>query len=47
MFKWPFNPLSRFKLGVYVVGSVANQFSNPVQFKVGVTSWDNRRNRWF
>lgn len=47
VFKWPFNPLSRFKLGVYVVGSVANQFSNPVQFKVGVTSWDNRRNRWF
>lgn len=47
VFKWPFNPLTRFKLGVYVVGSVANQFNNPVQFKVGVTSWDNRKNKWY
>jgi hypothetical protein len=37
----------KFKLGVYVVGSAANQFRNPVQFKVGVTAWDLRRNRWF
>ncbi|MEY5034772.1 MAG: hypothetical protein RL447_1150, partial [Bacteroidota bacterium] len=46
VFKWPFNPLTRFKLGVYVVGSVANQFKNPVQFKIGLTSWDRFRNRW-
>lgn len=45
-FKWPFNPLTRFKLGVYVVGSAANQFRNPVQFKVGLTTWDRRRNKW-
>ena len=46
VFKWPFNPLSKFKLGVYVVGSVANQFTNPVQFKVGLTTWDKRKNKW-
>lgn len=46
VFKWPFNPLARVKLGVYVVGSVANQFKNPVQFKIGLTSWDRFRNRW-
>jgi len=46
VFKWPFNPLARIKLGVYVVGSVANQFKNPVQFKIGLTSWDRFRNRW-
>ncbi len=47
IFKWPFNPLSKFKLGVYVVGSAANKFSNPVQFKIGVTTWDKVRNKWF
>lgn len=46
IFKWPFNPLTKFKLGVYVVGSVANQFSNPVQFKVGLTTWNLRKNKW-
>lgn len=46
VFKWPFNPLTKFKLGVYVVGSVANQFSSPVRFKVGLTTWDKRKNRW-
>jgi hypothetical protein len=46
VFKWPFNPLTRFKLGVYVVGSVANQFKNPVQFKVGLTTWNKRKNKW-
>lgn len=43
----PFNPLDRIKIGVYVVGSAANQFKNPVQFKIGFTTWDKRRNRWF
>jgi hypothetical protein len=45
--KWPFNPLTKFKLGIYVVGSAANQFSNPVQFKIGITSWDKVRNKWY
>jgi hypothetical protein len=46
VFKWPFNPLSKFKLGVYVVGSAANRFNNPVQFKIGITTWDRRANKW-
>lgn len=46
VFKWPFNPIYKFKLGVYVVGSVANQFRNPVQFKIGIMSWDRKRNKW-
>ncbi len=46
-FQSPFNPLDKFKLGIYVVGSMANQFHNPVQLKVGFTTWDKRRNRWF
>ncbi len=47
IFKWPFDPMVKFKLGLYVVGSAANQFKNPVQFKIGITSWDKRRNRWY
>jgi hypothetical protein len=47
VFKAPFNIPSKFKLGVYIVGSVSNQFHNPVQFKVGLTTWDRRRNKWF
>ena len=47
VFKWPFNMESKFKLGVYVVASVANQFRNAVQFKIGVTTWDRKRNKWF
>jgi hypothetical protein len=46
VFKWPFNPLSKFKLGVYAVGSLANQMNNPVQFKVGLTTWDIINNKW-
>ncbi len=46
-FQSPFNPLDKFKLGIYVVGSAANQFRNPVQFKIGITTWDKRKNRWF
>jgi hypothetical protein len=44
--KWPFNPLARVKVGVYVVGSVANKFNNPLQFKIGLTTWDRFRNQW-
>ena len=47
VFKWPFNPLTKFKLGVYIVGSAANQFKNPIQLKIGITSWDKVRNKWF
>jgi len=46
VFKWPPNPLSRFKLGIYVVSSFANTFRNPVQFKIGITTWDRFKNRW-
>lgn len=47
VFKYPFNQLGKFKIGVYVVGSVANQFRNPVQFKIGITTWDRRKGKWF
>ena len=47
VFKYPFNQLGKFKLGVYVVGSAANQFHNPVQFKIGITTWDRKRGKWF
>ncbi|WP_462255290.1 DUF5686 and carboxypeptidase regulatory-like domain-containing protein [Ferruginibacter sp.] len=47
VFKYPFNQLGKFKLGVYVTGSAANQFRNPVQFKIGVTTWDKRNGKWF
>lgn len=46
-FKWPFNVASKFKVGIYVVGSVANKFTNPVTFKIGFTSWNKQRNRWY
>jgi hypothetical protein len=47
VFKYPFNQLGKFKLGVYVVGSAANQFRNPVQFKIGITTWDRKKGKWF
>ena len=47
VFKYPFNQLGKFKLGVYVSGSAANQFRNPVQFKIGVTTWDRKNGKWF
>ena len=46
VFKWPFAPMAKFKVGFYVVGSVANQFQNPVQFKFGITTWDRVLNKW-
>lgn len=45
-FESPFNPMDKFKVGIYVVGATTNQFKNPVQFKIGFTTWDKRRNRW-
>jgi hypothetical protein len=47
VFKYPFNQLGKFKLGVYISGSAANQFRNPVQFKIGVTTWDRKNGKWF
>ena len=44
--KLPFNQLSKFKLGIYIVGSVANKFNSPIQFKIGIKKWDWRRNKW-
>jgi hypothetical protein len=46
-FKSPFDPLDKFKLGVYIVSSAVNKTANPVQFKIGFTTWDKRRNKWF
>ncbi len=46
VFKYPFNQLGKFKVGVYVVGSAANQFKNPVQFKFGITTWNRRDGKW-
>ena len=46
VFKIPFYPLYKFKLGAYIIGSAANQFRNPVQFKVGFTVWDRSSNKW-
>jgi hypothetical protein len=46
-FQSPSNPLDKFKVGIYIVSSFANQFKDPVQFKVGFTTWDKRKNRWF
>jgi hypothetical protein len=46
IFKWPLNPTYKFKLGVYIIGSAANKYNNPVQFKIGFASWDKRRNKW-
>ncbi|MBS1512498.1 MAG: carboxypeptidase-like regulatory domain-containing protein [Bacteroidetes bacterium] len=47
VFKIPFNQLGKFKLGVYACGSAANNFHNPVQFKIGITSWDRKNGKWF
>lgn len=46
VFKWPFDPLMKFKMGIYLIGSGSNQFRNPIQFKIGFTSWDKKRNKW-
>lgn len=46
IFKWPFNNYDKFKLGVYITGSAANGNTNPVQFKIGITTWDRLKNKW-
>jgi hypothetical protein len=46
VFKYPFNQLGKFKLGAYISAAVANQFHNPVQFKLGITTWDKKNGKW-
>jgi hypothetical protein len=37
----------RYKIGGYTVGSVANQFKNPVQFKISIQKFNRKRNSWY
>jgi hypothetical protein len=37
----------RFKIGVYIVGSVANKYNNPIQIKIGIEQFNKRRNSWY
>ncbi|RYY31534.1 MAG: carboxypeptidase-like regulatory domain-containing protein [Chitinophagaceae bacterium] len=37
----------KLKIGVYMVGSVANQYNNPVQFKIGIQHFNKRRNSFY
>lgn len=37
----------RYKGGIYIVGSVANQFKNPIQFKISIEKFDRRKNSWY
>ncbi len=36
----------KFKLGVALVGSIANQFKNPIQLKFNLRHWDKLGNKW-
>jgi hypothetical protein len=47
VFHAPFNIPTKFKLGVYAVSSFANRFSNPIQIKIGITTWDRLKGKWF
>ena len=37
----------RYKIGGYVVTSMANKFSNPIQFKIGIEVFNKRKNSWY
>lgn len=37
---------TKFKLGTYVVTSIANKNNNPFQFKIGLQSYNMEKNRW-
>lgn len=37
----------RFKLGIYLAGSIANKYNRPLQFKFGLERWDRLRNNWY
>lgn len=36
----------RIKLGAYVVGSVANKYNNPLQFKVALQYYNRTTKKW-
>ncbi len=44
--KLPFQNFQKIKLGVYASSAFANQFQAPLQFKIGITSWDTFGNKW-
>ncbi|MCH5596986.1 DUF5686 and carboxypeptidase regulatory-like domain-containing protein [Niabella ginsengisoli] len=46
VFKLPFQNFQKVKIGVYASSAFANQFQSPLQFKIGITSWDTFGNRW-
>jgi hypothetical protein len=46
VFKWPIDQKTKVKMGIYIIGSTANKYNSPVQFKIGFASWDKRRNKW-
>ena len=46
VFKLPFQSFQKVKLGVYASSAFANQFQSPLQFKIGITTWDTFRNTW-
>ncbi|MEP6675056.1 MAG: DUF5686 and carboxypeptidase regulatory-like domain-containing protein [Ferruginibacter sp.] len=37
----------KYKIGVYVAGSAANQFKSSIQFKLGIEKFDRKRNSWY
>jgi hypothetical protein len=37
----------KYKVGVYVVGSLANQFKNPIQIKIAIEHFNKRKNSWY
>ncbi|HMT36289.1 MAG TPA: DUF5686 family protein, partial [Chitinophagaceae bacterium] len=37
----------RFKIGFYAVGSLANKYNNPYQFKIGLDQFNKRSNSWY
>lgn len=37
----------RFKVGFFVVGSLANKYNNPYQFKIGLDQFNKRTNSWY
>lgn len=37
----------KFKIGVYIAGSVANKYNNPFQLKLGFDQFNRQRNSWY
>jgi hypothetical protein len=36
----------KMKVGVFAVGSIANQFKNPIEIKISIKNWNDMMNRW-